>query len=216
MSERQYKYGPRGPRAKRMLPGIQQLVQQRATQYPTKDRYVLANEIINEIGTKWPSEIAPTEDTLVHRISKARNSGDNPLNHVWTLATLESHPLPSDAVPALLHLKTWLKQTPLTIRQARWIARLHHMRLSGLMMNKHESWETVWVVSYALACYEDTCEATGTMDSFDTAPFEADDLRTMLRKAQEYLKENVRSLVPAMLRASAADFDAGGNENGTR
>ena len=199
-----------------MLPVIQQLVHLRATHQSTKDRYVLANEIIEEIGTKWPSEIPPTEDTLVHRISKARNSGDNPLNHIWTLATLECHPLPSDAVPALLYLKTWLKQTPLTIRQARWVTRLHHMRLSGWMMSKHESWQTVWVVSYALACYEDTCEATGTMDSFDTASFEADDLRTMHRKAMRYMKENVRSMAPAMLRASAADLDSGGNENGER
>ena len=72
-------------------------------------------------------EAIPARDTLVKMISKARN--DDPEDWPWRVATLADSDIAPEALPAVMRSWAWALEhdTPLTIRQVKWMARLYYV-----------------------------------------------------------------------------------------
>lgn len=129
---------PRGPREKALLPRIKIMIASRVNELDKKtgkkrDRYVLANEIIDDIKSLVTKDllpdklIPPAEDTVVHLISKYRNTpSDSPLDQPWSLGSMDICPIPFDILRIVLFEAERSKNAGsyLTIREARWISRL--------------------------------------------------------------------------------------------
>jgi len=114
-------------RAKKMLPIINMLITSRALSKPEKKRELLADELIEYIKKQFPKEIPPVLETVVKKISKARNSSrdeDKP----WHLSTLDDYPISSKTIAQIFELKTQGLQM-LTIRDAEWLDRLSSIPL---------------------------------------------------------------------------------------
>lgn len=158
-----------------MLPKIRQLIAFRAKSEPNKDRQVLAEELIGEIKEKFPTEIPPVSDTVIKKISEARNKEVDALDTPWHMGTLEEYPLPAGAIARVLEVQNLqlqyefvLKdfnggvpfQVPLTIRQAKWISRL--CEINGLKDAK-----VLFLASLVYWIEEVICEIART--PFDTS-----------------------------------------------
>jgi len=95
-----------------------------------KPRDLVAQKIEDYLDGK---EAVPSRDTLNKLISLARNS-DEPEDNYWSLSALPEYELQPEALFSVM--QAWvlsIKQgNPLTIRQAKWIARLYHL------LNKQE------------------------------------------------------------------------------
>ncbi|MFC1934646.1 hypothetical protein ACFLXX_05840 [Chloroflexota bacterium] len=90
-----------------------------------KPRDLVAQKIEDYLGDK---EAVPSRDTLNKLISQTRNS-DEPEDNYWTLSALPEYELQPEALSSVM--QAWAlsikQEKPLTIRQARWIARLYHL-----------------------------------------------------------------------------------------
>lgn len=90
-----------------------------------KPRDLVAQKIEDYLGGK---EAVPSRDTLNKLISLTRNS-DEPEDNYWSLSALPEYELQPEALS--LVMQAWAlsikQEKPLTIRQARWIARLYHL-----------------------------------------------------------------------------------------
>lgn len=120
-----YRKMKRQSRAKAMLPAIKELITIRALEDMEKDRTLLAHELREEIKAKFPQEIAPVVDTIIKKISEARNHAVEPLDEAWHLGMSEKYPLSAEAIPYILKVKEADPHYKVTIRQAIWINRLH-------------------------------------------------------------------------------------------
>jgi len=86
-------------------------------------------------------ERPPSLDTLEKMISSARNSND-PEDSPWSVSALANFDLPPEVLPIVM--KAWAKalldDTPLTIRQVKWIAHLYCIlgNIDGLIKKASE------------------------------------------------------------------------------
>lgn len=109
-----YREMKRQPRAKAMLPAIKELITIRALEDREKDRTLLAHELREEIQKRFPQEIAPTAETLIKKISEARNHATDPLDGPWHLGILnklDDYGMPyisADGIEAILKIQDWL------------------------------------------------------------------------------------------------------------
>lgn len=150
MKERKLK---RQPRAKVMLPAIRDLIARRALENQEKNRTLLADEIIEEIKDKFPYEIPPVEETVIRRISEARNHEPDAFDEPWHLGTLEKYPIPSEVVPLILKIQNLNPSFKVSIRQAKWINKLHHVvtdinLLSSISLN-YTFHEKISIISHS-------------------------------------------------------------------
>ncbi|MBA7710823.1 hypothetical protein ES703_119770 [subsurface metagenome] len=71
----------------------------------------------------WTSPSIETMEKIISKIRNDRDDQDNP----WSVSTLADYDIPAEALPAVM--QAWAKaledDKPLTIRQAKWVARLH-------------------------------------------------------------------------------------------
>jgi hypothetical protein len=91
--------------------------------YPDMPRTKLAEKIANDLfDRRTPPEI----EVLEKLISRYRNAITGPEDEPWSLATLDSYPIPPEALPAVLEVFRYnLKEgLDFTIRQAKWASRL--------------------------------------------------------------------------------------------
>jgi hypothetical protein len=95
---------------------------------PRRALAVRLQELIQRMG-----EVSPTEDTLVRMISAARNQQPSDLERTWSIGACSQYGIPADIVPLLIKVRQFriremkdldLPPVKLTIRQARWFARL--------------------------------------------------------------------------------------------
>jgi hypothetical protein len=159
----------RKPRAKVMREDIRQLITLRATS-TNKRREELALEILAEIKERYPKETAPSEETIIKMISKARHHEPSPLDRPWHLGVLnnlQSLGIPdisAEAVKRIQEIQLALStenRPPLTIRQAKWISKLHCLIPDN----------TIYNVSYLYSSYELVCLVSDT--TFDTTKIDA-------------------------------------------
>jgi hypothetical protein len=154
----------RKPRAKVMLEGIRRLITLRATSSNEK-REKLAQEILAEIEERYPKETPPTEETIIKMISRARNHKPSPLDKPWHLGVLndlQSLGIPdisAEAVKRIQEIQFFVSSNnliPLTIRQAKWISKLHRLITDN----------TIYNYSHLYSSYELVCSVSDT--PFDT------------------------------------------------
>jgi len=127
-------------RPRKLEPSIKTLIYYRAITKRMVPRKFLANELIKEI--EEAREIAPTLETTMRYISKARNE-DNPLDKPWSIACCSEYNsfFPPDSIPVLMNYKQWVHEllkdaddeykdlfgisiSAISIRHAIWIIRL--------------------------------------------------------------------------------------------
>jgi len=115
-------------------------------------RTKLAEKIRAEV--RWPSK-PPEIEVLERKISRYRKQAiDYFEDRPWSMSTLDKHPIPPEAVPAVLACWKELVQNDsiLTIREAKWISRLYalmagevHQRFvwrHGTKWLEPETWQT--------------------------------------------------------------------------
>jgi hypothetical protein len=114
-------------KAPKILPSVKAIVYQAALDAVNKDRRLLATELQSRLKALGIKAI-PAEETLQKMISWARNNSSDPEDRPWSVSALAftGGDIPLAALP--LVMKVWAKavakDTCLTIRQAKWIARL--------------------------------------------------------------------------------------------
>lgn len=126
MSLKRKRGGPRISREVRTLI-ISQAIHDSKTM-PRRALAVRLQDWIQKMG-----EVSPTEDTLVRMISAARNQQPSELERPWSIGACSQYDIPADIVPLLIKVRQSririmkdvdLPPIKLTIRQARWFARL--------------------------------------------------------------------------------------------
>lgn len=163
----------RQKRAKEMLPGIKDLITLRALQDTGKDRNTLAEQLLVEIKSKFPKEIPPVIETIIKKISEARNPEKDPLGEQWHLGAMSKYPISSETIPFILKIR---KDTQISIRQAIWISRLCKV-ITNL--------EILEEISFQYALHERVSEISGT--HFDTTDY--DSLLLDSKSQKELLKQ---------------------------
>jgi hypothetical protein len=92
--------------------------------YPDMPRTKLAEMIAKDL---FKNRAPPQIEVLEKLISRYRNAiTTSPEDETWSLATLDSYPIPPEALPAVLEVFRYnLKEgLDFTIRQAKWASRL--------------------------------------------------------------------------------------------
>ncbi len=94
---------------------------------PRRALAVRLQDLIEKMG-----EISPSEETLMRMISQARNQQPSELDQPWSIGACEQYNIPPDIIPVLVRMQQFrarsefkVLQQELTIREARWFARLH-------------------------------------------------------------------------------------------
>ena len=142
-----------------MLPEIARMITDQAINEPQKHREKLAEELRAEIKKRFPTETPPVLETIVKRISEARNSHrkeDNP----WHLGTLDEHPISPKAIGQIFELKTQGLQR-FSIRDAKWLDRLSSIDLPLQVLRR---------VAQLMSMKERVSDISKT--DFDTSPWE--------------------------------------------
>ncbi len=111
--------------------------------------------LIEEMG-----EIPPAEGTMTKLISQIRNCAE-PLDTPFSLGTVFEYDIPAEAIPILLEIQD---KQPITIRQARWVAKLQWICES---LNDAEPVMFLYSVASSYALRELAKKATGK--TFDTS-----------------------------------------------
>jgi len=169
-----------------------------------KDRNTLANEIddlLDRSGQKPPSL-----ETMKKMISTFRNQR-NPLDVPWHLGTLQEHHLSEYAVNRIFLLKPFAEHREpvfegglqtwqvITIRDARWIA-----RLSALPM----SLEWLWCCAQAYSRQEKIAELAGTL--FDSSELDNDMANALAQHPKIFFLPNPNGAIIEMCQDK--EFDA--------
>ncbi len=94
---------------------------------PRRALAVRLQDLIEKMG-----EISPTEETLMRLISEVRNKQPSELDQPWSIGVCEKYNIPPDIIPVLVKELQFRTNTEfktlgqeLTIREARWFARLY-------------------------------------------------------------------------------------------
>jgi hypothetical protein len=158
-----------------MSPGIKLLIANAAIS-SNKKREQLAEDLLEDIEKKYPSEIPPTLETIVKLISKYRNHGQSYLDRPWNLGELDNLAklnignFDSEAIKYIYVVTQLHRKEPIypivTIRQSKWIARLYQI-VSEIYPNNNE--KRIIYLSFASVIYaaqEIMSEITGI--TFDT------------------------------------------------
>lgn len=148
----------RKSRAKVMSEDIRRLITLRATSTQTR-REELAQEILSEIEERYPKQIPPSEETIIKMISNSRNREPSPLDRPWHLGALNDlqslgiSDISAEAVKRIQEIQLFISSNnlpPLTIRQAKWISKLHRLIPNNRIYNYsilYSSYELVCLVS---------------------------------------------------------------------
>lgn len=148
-----------------MLPAIKALISQRALSELDKDREMLADELREEIQERYPEEVPPAWETVIKRISKARNYESGPEDAPWHLGTLDDYPLSAEAIHHILKVQKWMakkgERSQVTLRLAKWISRFSKV----ISKDKDIAWLRKVSLTYTL--FEILCEISNT--DFDTS-----------------------------------------------
>lgn len=127
-----YRKTGRGPKISQEI--RQLIISQAIHDSKMMPRRVLAirlKEMIKSLG-----EPTPTEDTLMRMISDARNKQPSEFEKPWCIGACDYYNIPHDMIPILIKMQRLKlenagveEDTPnvLTVREARWIARLYHV-----------------------------------------------------------------------------------------
>jgi len=97
---------------------------------PRRALAVRLQDLIERMG-----EISPTEDTLARMISEARNKQPSELEEPWCIGACAYYNISTDMIPVLIKIQKLKAEYGneeemskiLTLREARWIARLYHV-----------------------------------------------------------------------------------------
>lgn len=141
-----YKRTGRGPKISnevRQLIISQAIHDSKAT--PRRALAVRLQDLIEKMG-----EVSPTEDTLARMISEARNKQPSELEKPWSIGACVHYNIPPDIIPILIRLQK-LKAAgdeegspgKITIREARWVARLYPAAepvINKIFTNEEELW----------------------------------------------------------------------------
>jgi len=114
----------------KIKPAVKKTIYSHALKYKNTPRQALAVELrhlIEEMG-----ELVPSEETIIKLISQARNNPDSPIDDTWSLGTLSEYPIPTDALPMVMSIRSrriWQRDADeyLTIREALWVARIYKL-----------------------------------------------------------------------------------------
>ena len=94
---------------------------------PRRALAVRLQDLIEKMG-----QISPTEETLMRMISEARNRQPSELDQLWSIGVCAQYNISPDIIPVLIRMQQLrarsgfkVLQQELTIREARWFARLH-------------------------------------------------------------------------------------------
>ena len=122
---------------------------------PRRALAVRLQDLIERMG-----EVSPTEDTLVRMISEARNKQPSELEKPWSIGACAHYNILPDIIPILIRLQK-LKAAgdkdgspgKITIREARWVARLYPATepvINKIFTNEEEKlwWLSVIVNGY--------------------------------------------------------------------
>jgi hypothetical protein len=165
-------------RPQKLEPSIKRLICYRAITKRMVPRKFLANELIKEI--KEAGEIAPTLETTMRYISKARNE-DNPLDKPWSIACCSEYSsfFPPDSIPVLMDYKQWaynlfkdadggykdlfgISISDISIRHSIWIIRLKPLieKTFADQMTNDENFRLGYpfIIAMIYAMAETTCE----------------------------------------------------------
>lgn len=155
-----------------LAPEVENIIRFHALKIPRINREELVIPLKYEIEREGFR--APSEDNLKRKISSARSSAPDTRDDPWCVSDIARpqcavHP---EALPAVLRVwamtqvKTYLKDYPLTIREAQWVARLYYVfREAGLHDTDEERAEQLYLLlletarQYAL--YERVFELAG-------------------------------------------------------
>ncbi|MGD0354509.1 MAG: hypothetical protein ABSB31_03565 [Dehalococcoidia bacterium] len=107
-------------------PEREALITAKARAFPDRPRKALVAELKEVLQALGKANLK--DDTIERKISDARHSDPQPDDTLWDWDTLKENPLPDDSLPHVI--KAWLhahekRGRALTIREAKWIARLY-------------------------------------------------------------------------------------------
>ncbi len=121
---------------------------------PRRALAVRLRDLIEKMG-----EIPPTEDTLARMISEARNQQPSELDQPWSIGACAQYSIPADIIPVLMKMKK--NRAPedkgdlgeITIREARWLARLFPAAESLVNKTFIDEDGQLWLLSLIVSCY---------------------------------------------------------------
>jgi hypothetical protein len=94
-------------------------------EFRTMQRTKLAEKIQNEV--RWQGK-SPEIEVLERKISHYRKQEiDGPEDKAWSMATIDKHPIPPQAIPAVLACQKlcFKDKVVLTIREVKWVSRFY-------------------------------------------------------------------------------------------
>ena len=205
---------PRGPRSKKMIPAIKELIGRHSNDRDENGelfkREKLADDLIKMINTRYPKETPPAPETIQKLISKSRHYKGSALDKPWSMASLTEYPIPYDAIPYVVALAEDFSNSssPISIRIALWIGRIfvledkdkkkiQQLYLMGsdqgnssevyskmLELTKDYEW-TLFFTAIRYCMYEKACGRVGLIP-VDTSIFDALSLDDINKKMDLY------------------------------
>ena len=181
-------------------PHIRQLIYSKALETKTP-RFALAVELTNLIEKM--DEIPPAEETIMRLISEARNHPNSPLDKPWSVVTLGEYEIPPEALPPVLKMAIHFRQKekrPMTIREARWAARLsslHDLRKLSLLIQEYAYAEKVVEImnkTYELEYVIDDELYKDLTGKFPNEPVFDEDGREIPSKGETYVRQGLNQL----------------------
>ncbi len=122
---------------------------------PRRALAVRLRDLIEKMG-----EISPTEDTLARMISEARNQQPSELDQPWSIGACAPYGIPSEIIPVLMKMKKYRAPNDredllgqITIREARWLARLFPAGESVVNKTFIDEEGQLWLLSLIVSCY---------------------------------------------------------------
>lgn len=103
---------------RQISPEMRAEIHQEALKNKSKPRGELAHELRRKFRAK-----SPTLETLKREISKARNHTSE-LDYLWSIGCCIRYNIPGELIPVLINYQK--TPFPITIRTARWIAKIYH------------------------------------------------------------------------------------------
>jgi hypothetical protein len=105
-------------------------------------------------------EVSPTEDTLSRMISEARNKQPSELERPWSIGACAHYGISPDIIPILIRLQKLKAASDeegspgkITIREARWVARLYPAAEPLIYKETIDNDERLWWLSVIVSGY---------------------------------------------------------------